>query len=77
MGSQFSVGAAAPGPAAAANSKRPTVAAGAPEECNQVGRAHSASARAIIKRAIVLAACWGFPATWAAWLIERGGLRDA
>lgn len=27
------------------------------------------------KRLIVLAACWGFPATWAHWLIERGGLK--
>ena len=30
-----------------------------------------------IKRAIVAAACRGFPATWAHWLIKRGGLRDA
>ena len=30
-----------------------------------------------IKTAIVAAACRGFPATWAHWLIVRGGLRDA
>ena len=30
-----------------------------------------------IKRAIVTAACWGFPTTLAHWLIQRGGLRDA
>ena len=30
--------------------------------------------RSAIKRLIVLAACWGFPAEWAQWLIERGGL---
>ena len=30
-----------------------------------------------VKRAIVTAACWGFPAPWAHWLIVRGGLRDA
>ena len=30
-----------------------------------------------IKRAIVTAACWGFPASWAHRLIERGGLRNA
>lgn len=28
------------------------------------------------KRLIVLAACWGFPAAWAHWLIERGGLAN-
>lgn len=28
-----------------------------------------------IKRLIVLAACWGFPAAWADWLIQRGELK--
>lgn len=30
--------------------------------------------RSAVKRLIVLAACWGFPAEWAQWLIQRGGL---
>jgi len=30
--------------------------------------------RSGIKRLIVFAACWGFPAEWAQWLIQRGGL---
>lgn len=41
-------------------------------------RALQAVAQALRRRAkrlIVLAACWGFPAAWAHWLIERGGLK--
>ena len=33
--------------------------------------------RGCIKNVIVNAACWGFPASWAQWLVRRGGLRDA
>lgn len=33
--------------------------------------------RSAAKRLIVVAACWGFPASWAHELIQRGGLRDA
>ena len=33
--------------------------------------------RGCIKCVIVTAACWGFPASWAQWLIQRGGLCNA
>jgi hypothetical protein len=34
--------------------------------------------RGCLKGVIVTAACWGiFPASWAEWLIQRGGLSDA
>ena len=29
------------------------------------------------KGVIVWAACWGLPASWATWLIQRGGLAHA
>ncbi len=40
----------------------------------RVQPASGQAARRTIKHLIVLAACWGFPAAWAQWLIERGGL---
>lgn len=73
MAAHINVGAAAPGPVR----RQPGVIEGE----NRVDDANCASGRdrmrASIKRLIVVAACWGFPASWACWLIERGGLRDA
>lgn len=38
---------------------------------------HGGQARRTIKRCIVILACWGFPAAWAQWLLDRGGLTNA
>ena len=37
----------------------------------------TARLRTCVKQLVVLAACWGFPAAWAQWLIVRGGLVHA
>lgn len=80
MAAHINVGAAAPGPVTPTSDnarRQPGVIAAE----NRVDDANCASGRdrmrASIKRLIVVAACWGFPASWACWLIERGGLRDA
>ena len=71
------------------NEKGPTVAAVAPQENSeglnssadgiswQAPRRWRSALRASAKHGIVTAACWGFPATWAHWMIVRGGLGDA
>ena len=73
------------------NEKGPTVAAVAPQKstqsespdseadvsARQVAQSKRARLRTTAKRVIVTAACWGFPASWAHWLIARGGLADA
>lgn len=35
---------------------------------------YGGQARRTIKRFVVILACWGFPAAWAQWLLDRGGL---
>jgi len=49
------------------------------EQAAQAARSHdddyAQATRRRIKRLIVLAACWGFPAAWADWLIQHGGLK--
>lgn len=74
-------GAAAPGASAPTSDEAPAgrTAQGFKGQAHQVSlecRAHRASrqARRTIKRLIVLAACWGFPAAWAQWLIDRARL---
>lgn len=73
------------------NEKGPTVAAVAPQETTnseglnspadgiswQAPRRWRSALRGRAKHGIVTAACWGFPATWARWMIVRGGLGDA
>lgn len=80
MAARINVGAAAPGPVTprSDNARR---LPGVIEGQNKTDDADCASGRdrlrAFIKSLIVVAACWGFPASWACWLIQRGGLRDA
>ena len=71
--------AAAPGRSAP---EQPTSDTARVASAGQIGRHKAAPTRrdrlrGCIKGVIVNAACWGFPASWAQWLIQRGGLRDA
>lgn len=45
--------------------------------CDSRAGSHGAQARRTIKRFVVILACWGFPAAWAQWLLDRGGLTHA
>jgi hypothetical protein len=80
MRALHNVGAAAPGPVAP-ESDNARGQAGVVGDKWIADNANCASRperlRAIAKNLIVSAACWGFPASWAQWLIERGGLTDA
>ncbi len=78
MATARKVGAAAPGASTPANdnARRQPGVRGQAHQVSLNCRAQPAGgqARRTIKCLIVLAACWGFPAAWAQWLIDRARL---
>jgi len=75
-------GAAAPGAGTPTNDnarRQPGVEGGLAQAVSLdcAARSHGGQARRTIKRCIVILACWGFPAAWAQWLLDRGRLTHA